>query len=139
MLRAGKGGSALGRFLRHYRGKIGVALMALAVSTAQLRTACADETDASKLYAAGLIAASRGDSASAITSFTQAIELKPSDARLYRERACCYMKTHPPLPEKAIADLSEAIRLSPTFTSAFFGRAYLYDLMGEKTRGACGR
>ena len=106
-------------------------LLALAVSTAQLRTACADEKEASKLYISGLTAASHGDSESAIADLSKAIDLTPKDANLYRERACCYMKTHPPLPEKAIADLSEAIRLSPTFTLALLGRAQLYASKGE--------
>jgi Flp pilus assembly protein TadD len=97
-------------FYHYCTGKLGIAFVALSVTTLQSWTARAGEADASGLYVAGLKAMSDGDSTLAVADFSKAIALTPNDARFYRERACCYMKSHPPMPEKAIVSPSLTFR-----------------------------
>ena len=71
----------------------------------------------------------KGDFDHAIADASEAIKLKPDDARGHAARGgfeAAYNQF-----DKAIADLSEAIRLEPAFVGGFAQRAYAYAQTGE--------
>jgi tetratricopeptide (TPR) repeat protein len=80
----------------------------------------------------GLIAIDKKDFAVATTWFTEAIRLKPDDARAYGGRAFAYANSGD--HDKAIADYTEAIRLKPDFVEAYDARASSYGSKGDYDR-----
>ncbi len=71
----------------------------------------------------------KGDFDKAVADATEAIKLKPDDARGHAARGgfeAAYNQF-----DKAIVDLSEAIRLEPGFVGGFAQRAYAYMQTGE--------
>lgn len=65
----------------------------------------------------------------AIADFTEAIELAPNAAYIYRARADTYRKINS--FEKAINDYNKAIVLEPDKAQAYFGRGCAYDGKGD--------
>ena len=77
-------------------------------------------------YQDGITAMGNGDRASALADFSMAIEHDPKNHEYLRARGRLFLSADPPALDKAIADLSEALRLQPTFTNALLERAYAY-------------
>ena len=76
------------------------------------------------LRRAAIFFTEKGDVEHAIADATDAIKLKPADARGYAARGgfqAAYNQF-----ERAIADLSEAIRIEPALVGAYAQRAYAY-------------
>ena len=71
----------------------------------------------------------KGDYDRAIADTTEAIKLKPEDARGHAARGN-YRNAYNEF-DKAAADLSEAIRLEPNLVNAYAQRAYAYAQLGE--------
>ncbi len=60
----------------------------------------------------------------AISTFTQGLQQKPSDANLFYLRGKAY--TAKGQYDRALADLNKAIELKPSYGQAYFGRAMVY-------------
>ena len=97
-------------------------------SSSSLPPLPAAQTDAAKLAlssehkAAGNAAFAAGRQSEAITAFSSAIALDPTNAVLYSNRAAAYTalgKKEPVLLSKAVADARLALRLQPDFIKAF--------------------
>lgn len=71
----------------------------------------------------------KGDYDRAIADTSEAIKLKPADARGHAARGN-YRNAYNEY-DKAIVDLSEAIRLAPDLVNAYAQRAYAYVQLGE--------
>jgi Flp pilus assembly protein TadD len=71
----------------------------------------------------------KGDFDSAISAYTEAIQLDPTDVKAYFGRGLAYW--HKNDLSKSIADYSEAIRLNPTQAAAYCSRASAYLSEGE--------
>jgi tetratricopeptide (TPR) repeat protein len=65
----------------------------------------------------------------AINDYSEAIKLKPEDARIYEQRAAVEMKSNN--TEKALADYSEAIKLKPNEVRYYLYRSYIYETKGD--------
>jgi tetratricopeptide (TPR) repeat protein len=61
----------------------------------------------------------------AINDYSEAIKLKPDDARIYEQRAAVEMKSND--TDKALADYSEAIKLKPNEVRYYLYRSYIYE------------
>jgi len=71
----------------------------------------------------------KGDFGQAIADTSEAIKLKPEDARGHAARGN-YRNAYNEF-DKAVIDLSEAIRLQPDLVNAYAQRAYAYAQLGE--------
>jgi tetratricopeptide (TPR) repeat protein len=71
----------------------------------------------------------KGDFGQAIADTTEAIKLKPEDARGYAARGN-YRNAYNEF-DKAVVDLSDAIRLEPALVNAYAQRAYAYVQLGD--------
>ncbi len=94
-----------------------------------------DATDAraaAALYQLGASCCRRGDYRKAVTHFTAALKLDPTNALIYHQRGesyrllCRY--------QRAIADFQVALRLSPEAPSILASRAIVYHQSGEYDR-----
>jgi tetratricopeptide (TPR) repeat protein len=65
----------------------------------------------------------------AINDYSEAIKLKPDDARIYEQRAAVEMKIND--YDKALADYSEAIKLKPNEVRYYAYRSYIYEVKGD--------
>jgi TonB family protein len=81
-----------------------------------------DLTSRSKAYL-------KGDNASAIKAFNEAVRLRPTFVEAYIMRASTYQAVGQ--LEKALADFNEAIRLDPKSARAYCDRAILEDLLSQ--------
>src|SRR5262249_9183857 len=79
----------------------------------------------------GYAAASNQQLPDAISSYTEAIKLKPDDPRIYEQRAAVEMKSND--MDKALADYSEAIKLRPNEVRYYLYRSYIYETKGDIT------
>jgi TonB family protein len=74
----------------------------------------------------------KGDNASAIKAFDEAIRLRPAFVEPYIMRASTYQAVGQ--HDKALADFDEAIRLDPKSARAYCDRAILKDVLSEPDR-----
>ena len=77
----------------------------------------------------GYAAASNQQLPDAISSYTEAIKLKPDDPRIYEQRAAVEMKSND--MDKALADYSEAIKLKPNDVRYYLYRSYIYETKSD--------
>ena len=84
------------------------------------------------LYQQGLSCSRRGDHRKAVTHFTAALKLSPTNALLYHQRGEAYRLLCK--YQRAIADFQVAARLSPQSPSILTSRASAYHLGGEHAR-----
>jgi tetratricopeptide (TPR) repeat protein len=77
----------------------------------------------------GYAAASNQQLQDAISSYSEAIKLKPDDARIYEQRAAVEMKSND--MDKALADYSEAIKLKPNEVRYYLYRSYINETKGD--------
>jgi len=80
-------------------------------------------------YNQGLIAIDKKDFDLAATWFTEAIRLKPDDAKAYGGLG--FAHAHNGDHDKAIADYTEAIRLKPDYVEAYDARGSSYGSKGD--------
>lgn len=78
----------------------------------------------------GVAYAARGASAKAISDYSQAIRIFPSDPTAYFNRGVEYGSTKK--FDLAIADFTKAIALKPNYGKAYRDRGTVYQLKGDK-------
>jgi tetratricopeptide (TPR) repeat protein len=98
------------------------------------QTHCADIIRRRPEYApahnlSGLLAAARGDAATAAEHFNEAIRLNPKYATAISNRGLLYRRSGE--LGKAITDYSEALRLEPENAAIWFNRAVAFALLGR--------
>lgn len=72
----------------------------------------------------GKVAFQAKDYASAIQNYSEALKLKPADARLFYNRGLAYYKLED--LDRALADFTETINIAPTLYFAWMNRANIY-------------
>jgi tetratricopeptide (TPR) repeat protein len=82
----------------------------------------------------GVAFAARGASDRAISDYTQAIRIFPSDSTAYFNRGVEYGSTRK--FDLAIADFTKAIGLKPNYGRAYRDRGTVYELKGDKQHAA---
>jgi tetratricopeptide (TPR) repeat protein len=65
----------------------------------------------------------------AANDYSEAIKLKPDDARIYEQHAAVEMKLND--SDKALADYAEAIKLKPNEVRYYSYRSYIYEVKGD--------
>jgi serine/threonine protein kinase len=92
-----------------------------------------DEFTATDYYNRGLTYNQLQCYPEALTDFTQAIQLHPTDAEAYLSRGAIYTKLD--RQEEAIADYTQAIQLDPTQVKAYVNRGSAYASLGQIESG----
>ena len=82
-----------------------------------------------KLCERGLVLAETGEFDSAISDFTEAIQIAPEHARAYYNRGWVYHQKHE--HDKAIADCTIAVTVDPKDTGGYYNRGVAYYGKGE--------
>jgi lipoprotein NlpI len=83
-------------------------------------------------YNRGNAYAAKGDQASAIADYDEAIKLEPKNALAFNNRGTAHSEKGD--SDAAIADFSEAIKYNARYASAYFNRANAYATKGEADR-----
>jgi Tfp pilus assembly protein PilF len=89
-------------------------------------------TEAARYFAEGLTKFDANDLKGALAAFTKAIELDPTYAKAYANRANTYDSLRQ--PERGLPDANEAIRLSPQLSMAYLIRGNCYEDMHQHKR-----
>jgi tetratricopeptide (TPR) repeat protein len=82
------------------------------------------EAAAQAAFSYGLAAFDTKEYDKAIVDYTEAIRLKPNNAKAYKERGRAYSAKKQ--YDNALSDYNEAIRLDPNFAAAYNNRGYVY-------------
>jgi len=69
------------------------------------------------------------DNAAAVADYTKALDLDPTNARAFNNRALAYAALGQ--PDQALADYAAAIRIDPTYTRAYQNRLHLLEQRGD--------